>query len=202
MLDFQLDECDFKLRCFTNVEWINEKFKHRQLKFVAECKNSDICIVDSNYEFKEEHAKCSIKINIDELNSSVHAFISADYIEAYLDMIERYESEDYGAGMADFNDIKEVTKGSLIEYVKINLNSDDEAECIEQFKKSFKPTEFDVGVILFVSIKNLNRLYNLSNILAGIYPNMEAAIMTPVQRVSHTDNYVEVFIFKKSNPKN
>ncbi|MGH4137705.1 hypothetical protein [Clostridium sp.] len=202
MLDFELDESDFKIRCYTNVKWINEKFKHRQLKFVAECKDSDICIVDRNYEFTEEDSKSNLKINVDELSGRVDAFVSQDHIEAYLDMIEKCESEDYGVGMADFNDIKAVTNGSLIEYIKINLNSDDEVECIEQFKKSFKPAEFDVGVILFVSIKNLNSLSNLSNVLEGIYPNMEAVIMTPDRRVSHMDNYVEVFVFKKHNFEN
>jgi len=59
LLDFELDESDFKVRCFTNVEWINEKFKYRQLKFVDECKDSDICIVDSNHELKEEY-RCGI----------------------------------------------------------------------------------------------------------------------------------------------
>ena len=202
LLDFQLNESDFKVRCFTNVEWVNEKFKHRQLKFVAECKDANICIMNSNYEFKGEDSTYSIKINIDELSSSVDAFISQDYIEAYLDMIEKYESEDYYVGMVDFNDIKAVTKGSLFEHVKINLNSNDEAEGIEEFKKSFKPAEFEVGIILFVSIKNLNRLSNFADILEGIYPNMEAVIMAPAKRVSYTDNYVEVFVFKKHNPKN
>lgn len=197
LLDFELDESDFKIRCYTNVKWINEKFKNRQLKFVAEFKDSDICIVDRNYEFMEEDSKSNLKINVDELSDRVDAFISQDHIEAYLDMIEKYESEDYGVGMADFNDIKAVTKGSLIEYIKINLNSDDEAENIEKFKKSFKAAEFEVGVILFVSIKNLNRLSNFSNVLEGIYTNMEAVIMTPSKRLSHADNYAEAFVFKK-----
>lgn len=197
MLNFELDESDFKIRCYTNVKWINEKFKHRQLKFVAECKNSDICIVDRNYVFMEEDSKSNLKINVDELSGRVDAFISQDHIEAYLDMIEKYESEDYGVGMVDFNDIKAVTKGSLIEYIKINLNRYDEAKDIEKFKKSFKAAEFEVGVILFVSIKNLNRLFNFSNVLQYIYTNMEAVIMTPVKKVSHEDNYAEVFVFKK-----
>lgn len=197
MLDFELDESDYKIRCYTNVKWINEKFKHRQLKFVAECKDSDICIVDRNYEFMEEDSKSNLKINVDELSGRVDAFVSQDHIVAYLDMIEKYESEDYGVGMADFNDIKAVTKGNLIQYIKIKLNSDDEAENMEKFKKSFKATEFEVGVILFVSIKHLNRLSNLSNVLEGIYTNMEAVIMTPVKRVSHEDNYAEAFVFKK-----
>lgn len=63
MLNFEFDESDFKIRCFTNIKWINEKFKHGRLKFVAECKDSDIYIIDSNYEFKEEDSRCSIKIN-------------------------------------------------------------------------------------------------------------------------------------------
>lgn len=90
-----------------------------------------------------------------------------------------------------------MTKGSLIKYIKISLNSYDEDESIEKFKKSFKPAEYDIGVILFVSIKDLNRLSNLSNVLESIYPNMESVIMTPVKKVSHKDNYVEVFVFKK-----
>lgn len=196
LLDFQLDEPDFKLRCFTNIEWINEKFKHRQLKFVTELRGCDICIVDRNYDFTEEDFKDNLKINVDELSSSVDAFISQKYIEAYLDMLEKYESEDYGVGMVDFNDIKSLTKGSLIEYLKINLNCD-ESEGIGKLKKSFKPAENDVGVILFVSIKDLNRLSNLSNALQSIYPNMDAVIMTPVKRVTYTDNYAEVFVFKK-----
>jgi len=195
LLDFELDESDFKIRCYTNVKWINEKFKHRQLKFVTECKDSDICIVDRNYEFMEEDSKSNLKINVDELSGRVDAFVSQDHIEAYLDMIEKYESEDYGVGMVDFNNIKAVTKGSLIEYIKINR--DDEAEDIEKFKKSFKAAEFEVGVILFVSIKNLSRLFNFSNVLQGIYTNMEAVIMTPVKRRSNEDNYAEVFVFKK-----
>ncbi|SHF43259.1 hypothetical protein [Caloramator proteoclasticus] len=197
MLDFELDEEDFKIKCYTNVKLIYEKFKHKQLKFVAECKDSDICIVDRNYEFTEEDSKGKLKINVDELSSSVDAFISQDHIEAYLDMIEKYESDDYGVGMADFYDIKSVTKGSLIEYIKINLNSDDKAEDIEKFKKSFKASEFEVGVILFVSIKDLNRLSNFSNVLQSIYPNMDAVIMTPAQNVNYTDKYAEVFVFKK-----
>ncbi|WP_307992309.1 hypothetical protein [uncultured Clostridium sp.] len=197
MLDFELDDSNFKIRCYTNVKWINEKFKHRQLKFVAECKDSDICIVDRNYEFMEEDSKSNLKINVDELSDRVDAFISKDHIEAYLDMIEEYESEDYGVGMADFSDIKAVTKGSLIEYVKINLNSADEAEDIKKFKKSFETADFEVGVILFVSTKHLNRLSNFSNVLEGIYPNMEAVIMTPVKKVSNKGNYAEVFVFKK-----
>jgi len=197
LLDFELDESDFRVRCYTNVKWINEKFKHRQLKFVDECKDSDICIIDRNYEFTEEDSRGNLKINIEKLNSRVDAFISQDYIESYIDMIEKYESADYGIGMADFNHIKTVTKGSLIKYIKINLNSYDEDESIEKFKKSFKPAEYDVGVILFVSIKDLNRLSNLSNVLESIYPNMESVIMTPVKKVSHRDNYVEVFVFKK-----
>lgn len=197
MFDFELDESDFKIRCYTNVKWINEKFKHRQLKFVAECKDSDICIVDRSYEFMEEDSKSNLKINVDELSNRVDAFVGQDHIEAYLDMIEKYESEDYGVGMADFKDIKAVTKGSLIEYIKIKLNSDDEAENIERFKKSFKAAEFEVGVILFVSSRHLNMLSKLSNVLEGIYTNMEAVIMTPVKMVSHEDNYAEVFVFKK-----
>lgn len=197
MLDFELGEFDFKVRCFTNVKWLNEKFKHRQLKFVDECRDSDICIVDRNYELMEEDFKSNLKINVDEPSGSVDAFISQDHIEAYLDMIEKYELEDYGIGMVDFNDIKAVTKGSLIEHAKINLNSADEAKCIEHFKRSFKPTEFDVGVILFVSIKNLYMLSKLSNVLEGIYTNMEAVIITPAKRVNYVDNYVEVFVFKK-----
>lgn len=196
LLDFQLDESDFKLRCFTNIEWINEKFKHRQLKFVTELAGCDICIVDRNYDFKEEDSKGNLKINVDELSSSVDAFISQDHIEDYLDMIEKYESEDYGVGMVDFNDIKAITKGSLIEYLKINLNCD-ESKCIEKLKKSFKSVESDLGVILFVSIKDLNRLSNLSKALQSIYPNMDAVIMTPVKKVIYTDNYAEVFVFKK-----
>jgi len=197
LLNFELDESDFKIRCYTNVKWINEKFKHRQLKFVAECKDSDICIIDRNYEFMEKDSKSNLKINVDELSGRVDAFVSQDHIEAYLGMIEKYESEDYGVGMIDFNDIKAVTKGSLIEYIKINLNRDDEAEDIEKFKKSFKAAEFEVGVILFVSIKNLNRLFNFSNDLQGIYTNMEAVIMPPVKRKSNENNYAEVFVFKK-----
>lgn len=197
MLDFELDESDFKIRCYTNVKWINEKFKHRQLKFVDKCKDSDICIVDRNYEFTEEDSNSNLKINVYELSDMVDAFVSQHHIEAYLDMLEKYESEYYGVGMADFNDIKAVTKGSLIEYIKINLNSDDEAKNIEKFKKSFKSEEFEVGVILFVSIKNFNMLSNLSNVLEGIYTNMEAVIMTPGRSVSHEDNYAEVFVFKK-----
>ncbi len=41
-----------------------------------------------------------------------------------------------------------------------------------------------------------------ADILEGIYPNMEAVIMAPAKRVSYTNNYVEVFVFKKHNPKN
>ena len=42
-----------------------------------------------------------------------------------------------------------------------------------------------------------------ADILEGIYPNMEALIMAaPAKRVSYMDNYVEVFVFKKHNPKN
>lgn len=197
MLDFELDESDFKIRCYTNVKWINEKFKHRQLKFVDEYKDGDICIVDRNYKFIDEDSNRNLKINVDELSDRVDAFVSQDHIEAYLDMIEKYESEDYGVGMADFNDIKAVTKGSLIEYIKINLNSDDEAENVEKFKKSFKAEEFEVWVILFVSIKDLNMLSNLSNVLEGIYTNMEAVIMTPAKMVSHENNYAEAFVFKK-----
>lgn len=195
LLDFQLDEPDFKLKCFTNIEWINEKFKHRQLKFVSELRGCDICIVDRNYDFTED-SKDNLKINVDELSSSVDAFISQKYIEAYLDMLEKYESEDYGVGMVDFIDIKSLTKGSLIEYLKINLNCD-ESEGIEKIKKSFKPSENNVGVILFVSIKDLNRLSNLSNALQSIYPNMDAVIMTPVKKVIYTDKYAELFVFKK-----
>lgn len=62
--------------------------------------------------------------------------MSQDYIESYLDMIEKYEPAYYGVGMADFNDIKTVTKGSLIKYIKISLNSYDEDESIEKFKKA------------------------------------------------------------------
>ncbi|GAA0778194.1 hypothetical protein GCM10008908_34660 [Clostridium subterminale] len=91
------------------------------------------------------------------------SLMSQDYIESYLDMIEKYEPADYGIGMADFNDIKTVTKGSLIKYIKISLN----------------------------------RLSNLSNVLESIYPNTESVIMTPVKKVSHRNNYVEVFVFKK-----
>lgn len=137
LLDFQLDELDFKLICFTNIEWINEKFKHRQLKFITELRGCDICIVDRNYEFTKEDPKSNLKINVDELSSRVDAFIGQNHIEAYLGMIEKYESEDYGVGMTDFNDIKAATKGSLIEYVKINLISDDEVEGIEELKKKF-----------------------------------------------------------------
>jgi len=127
----------------------------------------------------------------------VDAFISQDYIVSYLDLIEKYELEDHGVGMADFNDIKTVTNGSLIEYIKIKLNNDDETEGIEEFKKSFKPAEFNGGVILFVSVKNFKRLSNFADILEDIYPNMDKVIMTPTKRVSHADNYVEVFVFKK-----
>lgn len=196
MLDFQLDESNFKVRCFTSVEWISEKFKHRQLKFVDRYEDSDICIVDSNFEFKE-NSGCSIKISIDELSNSVNAFISPGYIVSYLDLIEKYESGNYSVGMADFNDIKTVTNGSLIEYIKIKLNNDDETEVIEEFKKNLKPTEFNGGIILFLSVKNLKRLSNFAYILEDIYPNMDKVIMTPTKRVSNADNYVEIFIFKK-----
>lgn len=169
MLEFKLDEHDFKIKCFTNVEWISEKFKHRQLKFVAKCEDSDICIVDSNYKFKEGKNLWNLKINVDELSGKVDAFISSYYIEAYLEMIERYESKEYGVGMADFIDIKEVTRGSLFQYQKLNLNSDDETEGIEELTKSLKIVEFNVGVIPFVSIKNLKRLINYQNVLKEIY---------------------------------
>lgn len=196
LLDFEFGDSTFKLKCFTNVTWLYDKFKHRTLNFIDDYKDSDICIVDNNYQFKEENYASNFKINIDELRSSADAFISSDYIECYLDMIEKYESEDYGVGMADFTDIKSVTKGSLIEYVKINLNSNDELESVEEFKKSLQSTEFNVGVILFVSIKNLGRLFNLSENLKVIYPNMTAVIMTPAKMRENMDNYIEVFVFK------
>jgi hypothetical protein len=196
VLNFEFDESDLKVTCYTNVEWIKEKYKHRKLNFVEELKDCDICIVDSYYELKDDY-RSSIKINIDHLSNNADAYISPDHIVYFLNLIEKYESEDYGIGMTDFNDIKAVTKGSLIEYVKINLNSDDEREGIEEFRRSLKPDQFNVGVILFVSLKNSNRLFNFTKVLEDIYPHMEAVVMTPDKRENNAENYVEVFVFKK-----
>ncbi|MBE6061801.1 MAG: hypothetical protein E7215_16800 [Clostridium sulfidigenes] len=81
------------------------------------------------------------------------SLMSQDYIESYLDMIEKYESADYGVGMGDFNDIKTVTKESLIKYIKISLNSYDEDESIEKLKKRFK---FLILLLKPFHVKNMN----------------------------------------------
>jgi hypothetical protein len=56
-------------------------------------------------------------------------------------------------------------------------------------------------VILFVSVKDSNRLYNFANVLEGIYPNMEAVIMMSAKEVICGDNYVEAFVFKKHDSR-
>lgn len=132
LLDCEFDESGSKIKCFTNIEWISKKYKHKQLQFVNECKNSDICIVDSSYNPKEEFIR-GIKINVDE------------------------------------------------------LNSDDETEGIEEFRKSLKSEEINVGVILFISSKNLKRLSNYTNIVQEVYPNMDGVVMTPARKAS---NYI------------
>ena len=196
MLDFDLeiDESAFKLKCFTNVGWIKDKFKYRKLIFTDECEKSDICIVDSNFKFKEK-TRNMLKISIDELSDDVDTLIGRDYIEAFLDMIEKYGSEDYGVGMVDFNDIKMVTQGKLIEYLKLTLNSDDETECIEEFRKSLICRELFGGLIFFATKKNLKTLSDYCEILNELYSNMDKVIMTPITTTAHLENYIELFVF-------
>ena len=150
--DLEIDENVFKLKCFTNVDWIKKKFKNKELKFIDEYEKSNICIVDSTFKFNDK-TRDIFKINIDELNDNVDTFIGKGYVEAFLDLIEKTESEYYEVGMADFADIKMVAKGRLIEYLKLTLNSDDEEERIGEFSKSLKSSETCGGGILFVTKK-------------------------------------------------
>lgn len=191
--DLEIDEDIFKLKCFTNVDWIKEKFKNKELKFIDEYEKSNICIVDSNFKFKDK-TRDIFKINIDELNDNVDTFIGKDYVEAFLDLIEKTKSEYYAVGMADFTDIKMVAKGRLIEYLKLTLNSDDE-ERIEEFRKSLKPSETCGGGILFVTQKNSKVIYNYSEILSKLYSNINIVLIAPCKMLDNIEHYVELFVF-------
>ena len=147
MLDFESCKLCFKIICYTNIKWIYEKFKNSNIKFVDKFEESDICIVDKNYKFVDKDINSSLSISIDKLNDKVDAFIDRNNIEAYLNIIDKYESEKYEAGMADFSDIKEITRGSLIEYVKININNNSNNIDIEDFKRRFNECEDNVDVI-------------------------------------------------------
>lgn len=197
MLDFGSCELCFKVRCYTNINWIYEKFKNSNIKFVDKLEESDMCIVDKNYKFVNEDINSSLKISIDGVDDKVDAFIDRNNIEAYLNIIDKYESEKYEVGIADFNDIKEVTRGSLIEYVKININNNSNNKDIEEFRKSFKQCEVNVDVIVFSSFKELDKLSNFLDALEDVYSIMNIVIMTLVDMENQKDNYVEVFVFKK-----
>lgn len=192
--DLEIDENVFKLKCFTNVDWIKKKFKNKELKFIDEYEKSDICIVDSNFKFKDK-TRDIFKINIDELNDNVDTFIGRDYVEGFLDMIEKNESEDYGVGMADFTDIKMVAKGRLIEYLKLTLNNNDEEERIEEFRKSLKSRETCGGGILFVTRKKSKIIYNYYEILSKLYSNINIVLIAPCKMLDNIEHYVELFVF-------
>lgn len=197
MLDFGSCELDFKVKCYTNIKWIYEKFKNSNIKFVYKFEESDICIVDKNYKFVGEDINSSFKISIDGVNDKVDAFIDRNNIEAYLNIIDKYESGNYEVGMADFSDIKEVTRGSLIEYVKININNNSNYIELEEFRKSFKQREVNVDAILVTSFKDLDKLANYVNTLEDIYSNMNIVIITLVDMENQKGNCIEVFLFKK-----
>lgn len=194
MLDFELDSLEVKLRCYTNIKEIDEKFKQSGLKFVDERERCDICILDKTYNNTQIDLRGCLTINVDELNRDADAFISREYIEAYLSMLEKYETQDYH--MADFNDIKEVTRGSLVEYLKISLKND-ELEEITTIKNSLIPRVNKTGVIIFSSVKNLEQLSYLSTLLQRIYPHMEGAIVAPTQNVTQREDYIELFVFEE-----
>lgn len=193
MLDFAVDYC-FAIKVFTNVEWVKEKYKNSCFEFVGDCKDSDICILDSNYKVNEES---KFIINIEKFNDGVDAFISQCYIEAYLNLIEKFDPDVCGIGMADFSDIRAVTKGSLIEYLKLNIVSDDEMKYISDFKNKIKGASFEGSTILFISQTDLLKLHNYSKVIEELYRNMDIVILMPSIKNIEIGKYVELFVFKK-----
>lgn len=192
MLDFTVDS-PMKINVFTNIQWIKEKYKESYFKFLESPEESDICIVDSRYE---SNNVSGLKINIDKCDDEADAFIPENYIEAYLDLLQKFDPDICSIGMADITDIMGAAKGTLVEYMKIDITSDNELEYISEFNKSLKGGAFKGSAVLFVSEKDYVKLNNYGNVLEELYENIDIVMFAPSGKNKDSGRYAEVFIFK------
>jgi len=192
LLDFTVDYFE-GIRVFTNVEYIKEKYINSCFEFVEEYEKSDICIVDSNYILKDDS---KFKINIDKYDSHANAFISNHHITDYLDLLEKFNPNVCGIGMADIEDVKLSTKGILTEHIIFKITSDDELENIAEFKKNLKGGNFKGSAILFLSVKDYSKLNRYGEVLVKLYGNIDIVLFTPSKKEETEEKYVEIFIFK------
>jgi len=192
LLDFTMDYFE-GIRVFTNVEYIKEKYSNSGFEFVEECEKSDISIVDSNYILKDDS---KFKINIDKYDSHANAFISKHHITDYLDLLEKFNPNVCGIGMADIEDVKLATKGVLTEHIILEITSDDELENIAEFKKNLKGGNFKGSAILFLSVKDYSKLNSYREVIVKLYENIDIVLFTPSKKEETEEKYVELFIFK------
>lgn len=79
--------------------------------------------MDCNYILEDDS---KFKINIDEYDLHANVFISKHHIKAYLNLMEKFNQNVCGIGMADIEDVKLATKGILTEHIMLKIVSDDE----------------------------------------------------------------------------
>lgn len=193
MLDFSSDSST-EINVFTNVQWIKEKYNGSYFKFLEDPEGCDICIVNSGYELM--NAQC-LRINIDRYEDGADVLIPECYMEAYLDLLQKFNPDICGIGMADIMDVMNASRGSLVEYMKMDIVSDNEIEHIDEFRKILKGGACSGSAVLFVSQKDYEKLNNFSGALEELYENLEIIMFTPSGKDYKLDNHVEVFVFKR-----
>lgn len=197
MLDFDNLDLDCRIKIFSNIEWIRNRFADSYLRFIDDIEKSDMCILNKDYRENKIKSDKMLVIRTYDSEDTESIYINEEFIVNFLNFIERFESQKYGVGMVGFSDIKEVARGKLVKY----FNSDIYSETIEDNKQKFVEVldklEDPSSMLLYYSQKELTILWDFAKIIEDKFSNIKCVVMTPAKKNNDLEQYMELYVFKE-----
>ena len=190
-LDFNADSVCPSV--YTNSEFIKMHFSPKALKITENYEEADIFILE--YECPRKDSEWFV-ISVSEEIQNVNVVMSEENALHLIALIDNMCSDEFGVGMADPCDVRNVASGRLIYYNRVDLKRNDPLEAIKHLLE-LEISASSAGLIVFNSQKDSETLKKIINQLDEFpqEPEYEIIVMQPALVNLNTEHFLELFVF-------
>ena len=190
-LDFNADSVCPSV--YTNSEFIKMHFSPKALKITENYEEADIFILEHECPRKDSEW---FVISVSEEIQNVNVVMSEENALHLIALIDNMCSDEFGVGMADPCDVRNVASGRLIYYNRVDLKRNDPLEAIKHLLE-LKISASSAGLIVFNSQKDSETLKKIINQLDEFpqEPEYEIIVMQPALVNLNTEHFLELFVF-------
>lgn len=190
---------------YTNSKFIKMHFSPKALKITENYEEADIFILEHECPRKDSEW---FVISVSEEIQNANVVMSEENALHLITLIDNMSSDEFGVGMADPCDVRNVASGNFIHYDKrfesgrliyynrVDLKRNDSLEAIKHLLE-LKISASSAGLIVFNSQKDSETLKKIIDQLDEFpqEPEYEIIIMQPALVNLNIEHFLELFVF-------